>query len=45
MSPRGFLPFFPLEAPTLVTGPVHCRLTVTDTNENSTSQEFELREV
>src|SRR5260370_13736410 len=45
MSPRGFLPFFPLAAPTLITGPVHCRLTVTDTNENPTSQEFELREV
>ena len=44
-SPRGFLPFFPLDAPILVTGPVHCRLTVTDTDGNSTSQEFELREV
>ncbi len=45
MSPRGFLPFFPLDAPILITGPVHCRLTVTDTDGNSTSQEFELREV
>jgi hypothetical protein len=42
---RGFLPFFPLEAPVQITGPVHCRLTVTDMDGNSTSQEFELREV
>ncbi len=45
MSPRGFLPFFPLDAPILITGPVHCRLTVTDTGGNSMSQDFELREV
>ncbi len=45
MSPRGFLPFFPLDAPILTTGPVHCRLTVTDTGGNSMSQDFELREV
>jgi hypothetical protein len=44
-SERGFLPFFPVDAPTLITGPVHCRLTVTDTDDESESQEFELREV
>jgi diguanylate cyclase (GGDEF)-like protein len=42
---RGFLPFYPLDAPISIDGPVHCRLTFTDTDGNSTSQEFELREV
>ncbi len=42
---RGFLPFFPLDAPILITQPVHCRLTVIDMDGNSASQEFELREV
>jgi len=45
MTPRGFLPFFPLDAPILVNGPVHCRLTLTDTDGDSVSREFELREV
>ncbi len=44
-TPRGFLPFYPLDAPISIEGPIHCRLTVTDTDGNSTAQEFELREV
>lgn len=43
-TPRGFLPFYPVDAPISIEGPVHCRLTVTDTDGNSTSHEFELRE-
>jgi TIR domain-containing protein len=42
---RGFLPFFPLAAPIRVDGTLHCRLTMTDTDGNSVSQEFELHEV
>jgi TIR domain len=42
---RGFLPFFPLDAPIQISGPVHCTLTVTDTNDESVSQDFELHEV
>src|SRR3974377_2073852 len=26
VSPRGFLPFFPVDAPTRVSGSVHCKL-------------------
>ena len=42
---RGFLPFFPIDVPIRIDGPLHCRLTLTDTEEHSVSQDFELREV
>jgi len=45
VSPRGFLPFFPLDAPTRISGPLHCRLTLTDTDGHLASQDFQLREV
>jgi len=45
MLPAGILPFYVKEVPGQDCSRIHCKLTLTDTEENSATHEFELPEV